>query len=82
MDALENVKKKLSENETANDAFVRCRELLFADTGEPWKQIDVLAECVWLYRFTAQQLFLTYCAEQTRANYQKAGYSEALYWTQ
>lgn len=78
--ALEKAQETLMKSVTAEEVFTQCRELLFEEYGEPWKQIDALAEAAGLHRFTVHPLFLIFCAERTHVNYQKAGYAEDLYW--
>ena len=79
MDALTQAKSKLEANHDLS-VFSTCREQLFLGKGDPWKQIDALAEETGVHLFTVHQLFLIYCAEETKARYEKAGYSEELYW--
>ena len=79
MDALIQAESKLEANHGLS-VFTNCREQLFLGDGDPWKQIDALAEETGVHLFTVHQLFLIYCAEETKARYEKAGYSENLYW--
>ena len=79
MDALIQAESKLEANHGLS-VFLTCREQLFLGDGDPWKQIDALAEETGVHLFTVHQLFLIYCAEETKARYEKAGYSENLYW--
>ena len=79
MDALMQAESKLEANHDLS-VFLTCREQLFLGDGDPWKQIDALAEGTGVHLFTVHQLFLIYCAEETKARYEKAGYSENLYW--
>lgn len=64
----------------AEAVLCRCREQLFAGSGEVWRQLDALAEEAGIHRFTVHQLFLIFCAERTRENYRQAGYAQDLYW--
>ena len=80
IDTLTTAAKQLEGQEGSTAVFGRCRELLFAGIGELWREVDALAEKAGLHPFTVHQLFLVFCAEQTRLNYQKAGYSRELYW--
>ena len=42
--ALTEAWKKLEKYQTSKTVFTQCRELLFAETGEPWDQLAQLAE--------------------------------------
>ena len=79
IDALMQAESQLEANHDL-PVFSACREQLFLGKGDPWKQINALADEKGVHRFTAHQLFLIYCAEETKARYEKAGYSEDLYW--
>ena len=79
MDALIQAESKLEANHDLS-VFLTCREQLFLGKGDPWKRINALADEKGIHRFTMHQLFLIYCAEETKARYEKAGYSEELYW--
>lgn len=79
MDALTQAESKLEANHGLS-VFSTCREQLFLGKGDSWKQINALADEKGIHRFTVHQLFLIYCAEETKARYEKAGYSEDLYW--
>ena len=70
----------LLETNGAMTVFRECREQLFLGNDDPWKRIDTLAETNCLHRFTVHQLFLIYCAEETKNRYKAAQYSEELYW--
>ena len=78
--ALTEAWKKLEKYQTSKTVFTQCRELLFAETGEPWDQLAQLAEKTGVHLFAVHQLFLIFCAEHTHVNYQKAGYADSLYW--
>ncbi|MBQ7025135.1 MAG: hypothetical protein IJN31_00890 [Peptococcaceae bacterium] len=78
IDALMQAESKLEENNSLS-IFLTCREQLFLGKGDPWKQINALADEKGVHRFAVHQLFLIYCAEETGARYEKAGYSENLY---
>jgi len=79
MDALTQAESQLEANHSLS-VFPNCREQLFLGKGDPWKQINALADEKGVHRFAVHQLFLIYCAEETKVCYEKAGYSEELYW--
>lgn len=70
----------LEVHDGAMSAFSVCRENFFAENGQPWEQLNSLAEQTGLHRFTVHQLFLIYCAGQTHDLYRKVGYSDDFYW--
>lgn len=80
VDALMTAAELLEQQDGAAAVFAKGREQLFAETGDAWKEIDALGEKTGIHRFTMHQLFLIYCAEETRIRYRRAGYTEALYW--
>lgn len=47
---------------------------------EQWERIDKLAREAGVHPFTAHQLFLVLCAEDTLINYRSRGLPESLYW--
>ena len=77
--ALMQAESKLEANHGVS-VFPTCREQLFSGKSDPWKQINALADEESVHHFTVHQLFLIYCAEETKARYEKAGYCEELYW--
>jgi len=79
-DALEKARAVLEKNEETETVFEEGRERMFAGTERPWKRLDALAAQTGMHPFTVHQLFLIFCAEQTRILYQNAGYPETLYW--
>lgn len=79
IDTLQKAALQLEAN-GAISVFLACRQQLFLGKGDPWKQVNVVAEENSIHRFTVHQLFLIYCAEETIAYYKMAKYSEELYW--
>lgn len=80
MDALITAANLLDRQEDAAAVFGRNREQLFSDPSNAWKDLDAFIEKSGIHRFTVHQLFLIYCAEETKIRYQAAGYPEQLYW--
>ena len=70
----------LEQQDGADVVFEKCREQLFNQTNDPWKNIDNLSKKTGIHHFISHQLFLIYCAQTTEVRYQEAGYSEELYW--
>ena len=70
----------LEKQDDSAAVFATSREQLFTENGDAWKDIDVLSEKTGIHGFTIHQLFLIYCAGETKDRYQAAGYSEEFYW--
>lgn len=64
----------------AQTVFLSCREQLFAEDGDPWPALDVLAWEVDVHPMQVHQLFLIFCAGRTHQLYRDAGLSDALLW--
>lgn len=80
IDSLKSSAAILALQDDATSVFATCKEELFAESGNPWRRLDALAEKARLHHFVVHQLFLILCADQARTLYQNAGHSDALYW--
>ena len=78
--ALTAAAEKLETLPEAAETFETCRQQLFAGTGEYWKTMTALAEQAGVHPFTAHQLLIIFCTDETKARYDAAGYTEAFYW--
>jgi hypothetical protein len=79
IDALQQAAVRLEANGCML-VFKECRAQLFLSKGDPWQKLDALAYETRVHKFTVHQLFLIYCAEETKNCYKKAKYPEDIYW--
>ena len=77
---LQEASSLLQTNDTAESVFLTCKAQLFAEKCGYWEALDKLAEQVGLHPFVVHHLFLIFCAEETRQLYERAGFSDNLYW--
>ena len=78
--ALRQTAQRLERYPQSMRVFTACRKALFDGDETLWARLDALAEESGIHRFTVHQLFLIFCAGETAARYQEAGYAPALYW--
>lgn len=78
--ALTAAAEKIETLPEAAEVFEICSKRLFAEADGYWKDMDALAEKAGVHPFTIHQLLLIYCADETKARYEAAGYSEQFYW--
>lgn len=77
--ALTEAAERLEKIPNAEAVMEACRRQLFEGGDEHWKAMDQLAEQAGIHPYTAHQLLIIFCTDESKTRYEAAGHAD-LYW--